>query len=113
MTAHVPAELRRQVAKDAGHRCGYCLSDELLTGVSLAVDHIAPTAKAGETARENLWLACRPCNEYKGKETHAPDPQDDVPSRRDGRPDLHRVIKHMPVQAHLHLRTKDRFSAAL
>jgi hypothetical protein len=75
MTAHVPVELRRQVAEDAGHRCGYCLSDELLTGVPLAVDHIVPAAKAGETVRDNLWLACRPCNEFKGVETHAPDPE--------------------------------------
>jgi len=75
MSTHIPAELRRQVAEDAGHRCGYCLSDELLTGVPLAVDHIVPTAKAGETVRDNLWLACRPCNEYKGVETHAPDPK--------------------------------------
>jgi hypothetical protein len=26
----IPPNLRRQVAKDAGHRCGYCLSDEVL-----------------------------------------------------------------------------------
>ncbi len=30
---HIPAELRRQVMQDAGHRCGYCLSDEALTGM--------------------------------------------------------------------------------
>lgn len=75
MTAYVPAELRRQVAADAGHRCGYCLSDELLTGVPLTVDHIVPTAKGGTTERDNLWLSCRPCNEFKGIETHALDPQ--------------------------------------
>lgn len=75
MSAHIPAELRRRVAEDAGHHCGYCLSDELLTGVPLTVDHIIPTAKAGETVRDNLWLACRPCNEYKGMETHALDPE--------------------------------------
>ncbi|MBE2234826.1 MAG: HNH endonuclease [Anaerolinea sp.] len=75
MTVHISTELRRQVAEDAGHRCGYCLSDELLTGVPLAIDHIVPTAKAGKTERDNLWLACRPCNEYKGVETHALDPE--------------------------------------
>lgn len=75
MTAYVPAKLRRQVAADAGHRCGYCLSNELLTGVSLTVDHIVPTAKGGTTERDNLWLSCRPCNEFKGIETHALDPQ--------------------------------------
>jgi len=67
--------LRRQIAKDAGHRCGYCLSDEVLTGVSLSIDHIVPVAAGGPTTRENLWLACRPCNEFKGAQPHAEDPE--------------------------------------
>jgi hypothetical protein len=71
----IPPNLRRQVAKDAGHRCGYCLSDEVLTGVSLSIDHIVPVAAGGPTTRENLWLACRPCNEFKGAQTHAEDPE--------------------------------------
>jgi len=29
---HVSADLRRQVSEDAGHRCGYCLTDEALNG---------------------------------------------------------------------------------
>ena len=64
----------RQVAEDAGHRCGYCLSDEVLTGLPLSIDHIVPVAAGGPTTRENLWLACRPCNEFKGTRTHAEDP---------------------------------------
>jgi hypothetical protein len=71
----IPPNLRRQVARDAGHRCGYCLSDEILTGVSLSIDHIVPVAAGGLTTRENLWLACRPCNEFKGAQTHAEDPE--------------------------------------
>lgn len=71
----IPPNLRRQVAKDAGHRCGYCLSDEALTGVSLSIDHIIPVAAGGPTIHENLWLACRPCNEFKGAQTHAKDPE--------------------------------------
>ena len=47
MTPYVSAELHRQVAEDAGHRCGYCLSDELLTGVPLTIEHILPMAKGG------------------------------------------------------------------
>lgn len=72
---HIPAELRRQVMQDAGHRCGYCLSDEALTGMSLSIDHIIPRAAGGATEQENLWLACRPCNEFKGAQTHATDPE--------------------------------------
>ena len=30
-------------------------------------------AKGGKTEQENLWLACRRCNEFKGNQTHALD----------------------------------------
>jgi hypothetical protein len=72
---HVSSDLRQQVALDAGHRCGYCLSDELLIGIPLSIEHIIPVAADGPTTRENLWLACRPCNEFKGVQTHAIDPE--------------------------------------
>lgn len=71
----IPAHLRRQVTTDAGHRCGYCLSDEALTGVPLRVEHITPVAAGGRTARDNLWRSCRPCNELKGAQTAAVDPE--------------------------------------
>jgi hypothetical protein len=69
----IPAALRQQVSADAGHRCGYCQSDEVLTGVPLSVEHITPLAAGGQTARENLWRSCRPCNELKGAQTTALD----------------------------------------
>lgn len=71
----IPLGLRRQVAADAGQRCGYCLSDEALTGAPLCVDHITPVAAGGATVRENLWLACRACNEFKGARTTTVDPE--------------------------------------
>jgi hypothetical protein len=71
----IPAELQRQVLEDAGHRCGYCQSDELLTGVPLSTEHIIPRAAGGETERENLWRSCRSCNELKGTQTEASDPE--------------------------------------
>lgn len=72
---HVSPDLRHQVAEDAGHRCGYCLSDEVLTGIPLTIDHVIPIAAGGPTTRDNLWLACRPCNEFKGAQTHAEEPE--------------------------------------
>jgi len=71
----VPADLRRQLAADAGHRCGYCLSDTALTGASLSVDHLIPVSAGDATVRENLWLACRACNEFKGTQTAVIDPE--------------------------------------
>ncbi len=51
---HSSTELHNEVVEDAGHRCGYCQSDELLTGIPLSTEHIIPFAAGGETARENL-----------------------------------------------------------
>ncbi|MGH2347322.1 MAG: HNH endonuclease [Chloroflexota bacterium] len=73
----VPAELHRQVLEDAGHRCDFCQSDEALTGIPLSLEHLLPLAAGGLTVRENLWRSCRPCNELKGVQTHAVDPEMD------------------------------------
>jgi hypothetical protein len=72
--AYVPVALWRQVRADAGRRCGYCRSSEALTGMPLEIEHIIPEAAGGPTVRENLWLACHRCNEYKGDRTQASDP---------------------------------------
>lgn len=39
----------------------------------MVIDHLIPRARGGQTARENLWLACRRCNEFKGTQTDAVD----------------------------------------
>jgi hypothetical protein len=36
-------------------------------------EHILPLGLDGQTVEENLWLACRRCNEFKGVQTHATD----------------------------------------
>src|SRR5437667_5613744 len=36
--AHVPAHLRRRVTAQALHRCGYCLTPEVLTGAAMEVE---------------------------------------------------------------------------
>jgi hypothetical protein len=79
--ARVPIGLRRRVAEQAGHRCGYCLTPEALTGAAMEVEHVIPAALGGETVEANLWLSCRRCNSRKGLRTHARDPlsQEEVP----------------------------------
>ena len=37
-------------------------------------EHIQPVSKGGETTFENVCLACRSCNEFKGDATEAIDP---------------------------------------
>jgi hypothetical protein len=39
----------------------------------LEIEHIMPEAAGGLSVRENLWLACHRCNEFKGDRTRAID----------------------------------------
>ena len=71
----VAPALRQRLAKQARGRCGYCLTQEIVSGVPLTVEHILPIFKGGRTVEENLWLSCRLCNEAKGVLTEATDPE--------------------------------------
>lgn len=73
--AYISAALREHVSRQARYRYGYCLRSEELMGMPVTLDHIIPEAAGVPTSEENLWLACRLCNEFKGMQTHAPDPQ--------------------------------------
>ncbi len=75
MKSYISASLREQIAREERYRCGYCLRTEELAGMPMSVDHIVPSAAGGADAEENLCLACRRCDEYKGTQTHARDPE--------------------------------------
>src|SRR5258705_9753394 len=74
MASYISVTLQQQVREDAGRRCGYCLSSEIITGIPLEIKHIIPESIGGSTVRENLWLACHRCNKFKGNRTDAVDP---------------------------------------
>ena len=38
------------------------------------IEHIIPTARGGTNDEDNLWLACRLCNNYKETQTQGQDP---------------------------------------
>ena len=67
--------LRKQIRTEARNRCGYCLSLQKYVLGILEIDHIVPQAKRGTDDPNNLWLACRLCNGYKGVQTTALDPK--------------------------------------
>ncbi len=67
--------LRERITLEARYRCGYCLRTEELAGMPMTLDHIIPSAAGGPTEEYNLWLACRRCNEFKGIQTQACDPE--------------------------------------
>jgi hypothetical protein len=70
--------LRRRIAEQARHQCGYCLTLEVVSGIPLTLEHIIPKAKGGQHIEANLWLSCRLCNEAKAVLIKAVDPQTDV-----------------------------------
>ena len=68
-------QLRQRIAVQARHRCGYCLTLEVVSGIPLTLEHIIPKSRGGQDTEDNLWLSCRLCNEAKGVLTEALDPQ--------------------------------------
>jgi hypothetical protein len=53
------------------------LSPQRLVLGLLEIDHIIPKARSGTDEFENLWLACRLCNNFKGTQTDMLDPETD------------------------------------
>ncbi|MCI0394840.1 MAG: HNH endonuclease [Chloroflexi bacterium] len=68
-------KLRARIATQARHRCGYCQTQEVVSGIPLTLEHIIPKAAGGSDEEWNLWLSCRLCNEEKGVLTEAVDPE--------------------------------------
>jgi 5-methylcytosine-specific restriction endonuclease McrA len=70
----IPVDLKLRVRIAAGNRCGYCLNPQRLLPWELEIEHIRPSAHGGADEEENLWLACRSCNSFKGAQTRGHDP---------------------------------------
>lgn len=69
---------RQRLAQQANFRCGYCQTQEVISGIPLTVEHILPKARGGSDDEQNLWLSCRLCNEAKGVLVKTIDPQTDA-----------------------------------
>jgi hypothetical protein len=75
--SRIPPRLRETVTRAAGYHCGYCRTDQRITGYQLTIDHIGPQSRGGKTVEENLWLACIACNQHKGAQIYGNDPGSD------------------------------------
>ena len=71
---YISKKLRQQISEAAKHRCGYCLTDQRISGGQMHLEHIIPKSQGGLSDETNLWLACAWCNSYKGTQTTALDP---------------------------------------
>lgn len=66
--ARMLASLRREVRERAGERCEYCLLAESQAEPPHEPDHLIALKHGGQTASENLALACFDCNRSKGSD---------------------------------------------
>lgn len=73
--SRVTRKVRSRIAVQAKYQCGYCQTQEVVSGVPLTVEHILPIVHGGTDDEANLWLSCRLCNEAKGASTSAIDPE--------------------------------------
>ncbi|MGH2354793.1 MAG: HNH endonuclease [Chloroflexota bacterium] len=74
MSPYISEDVRARIRATAEDRCGYCRSPQHLVLGPLEIDHLVPTAAGGSDDEENLWLACRMCNNFKAAQTQAIDP---------------------------------------
>jgi hypothetical protein len=74
MSVYVSAALRQQVIDRAQSRCEYCLWPEAFSIYHHEVDHLIALKHGGQTASDNLVLACLPCNRHKGSDLTSIDP---------------------------------------
>jgi len=65
----IPRALRHKLSVQAQYRCGYCLTQEVVSGIPLTVEHIVPRFLGGTDEEDNLWMSCRLCNEAKSVQT--------------------------------------------
>ena len=72
--AAIPRRLRRLVISRAGNRCEYCGLSQAGQSATFHIDHIIPVTAGGETADDNLALACVACSLRKSARLIAPDP---------------------------------------
>jgi len=71
---HIPTHLRRLVINRAGGRCEYCLIHQDDRPETHPIDHVIALKHGGQTAEENLALACVICNGNKGSDLATVDP---------------------------------------
>lgn len=64
-SVRISATIKRQVSRNARHRCEYCQSQELYAPTVFSVEHIIPIKLGGGHDVNNLALSCQQCNNHK------------------------------------------------
>ena len=72
---YITAHLRRSVSERAKGCCEYCLQPELFSFSPHEIDHVIAEKHSGTTTEDNLALACKLCNTFKGSDIASVDPE--------------------------------------
>ena len=75
MSEYIAVALRGIVTRRAFSRCEYCGLHQTFSTYTHEIDHIVALKHGGQTAEDNLVLACFPCNRHKGSDLTSLDPQ--------------------------------------
>jgi HNH endonuclease len=71
---YIPTSLRRMIFDQADRCCEYCLQPEIFAFCPHEIDHVIAEKHEGLTIAENLALACKICNTFKGSDIASIDP---------------------------------------
>jgi HNH endonuclease len=71
---YIPTSLRRIIFEQADRCCEYCLQPEIFAFCPHEIDHVIAEKHEGLTIAENLALACKLCNTFKGSDIASIDP---------------------------------------
>lgn len=71
----IPIALRRIVWERAGFCCEYCQMSQDYDPATFEIVHVVPEKMDGQTVEQNLCLACFKCNNHKGPNIAAIDPE--------------------------------------
>jgi HNH endonuclease len=71
---YIPTSLRRIIFDQADRCCEYCLQPEIFSFCPHEIDHVIAEKHEGLTIAENLALACKLCNTFKGSDIASIDP---------------------------------------
>lgn len=73
-SSYIPEKTKAKIRAVFQNRCAYCLSLQRYVYGPFEIEHIIPLFLGGSNDEDNLCLACRLCNSYKGVQTMGTDP---------------------------------------
>ncbi len=73
-SSYIPEKTKARIRTAFQNRCAYCLSSQRYVYGPFEIEHIIPLFLGGSNNEDNLCLACRLCNSYKGVQTTGVDP---------------------------------------